>query len=72
MQLSLLKALYTDKLTKLYRLSEAENIFYIVLYYLERKSKTAVLLGQETMIGDTYVSLLSNLIEGKPVQYVLG
>ena len=72
MQLSLLKALYTDKLTKLYRLSEAENIFYIVLYYLERKSKTAVLLGQETMIGDTYVELLSNLIEGKPVQYVLG
>jgi release factor glutamine methyltransferase len=72
MQLSLLKALYTDKLTKLYRLSEAENIFYIVLYYLEKKSKTAVLLGQETMIGDTYVELLSNLIEGKPVQYVLG
>ncbi len=71
MQLGVLKALFTDKLTKLYRLSEAENIFYVVLYYLEKKSKTAVLLGQETMLGDTYVTLLKSLMDGKPVQYVL-
>jgi release factor glutamine methyltransferase len=30
-----------------------------------------VLLGQETIIGDTYMDLLSDLTEGKPIQYVL-
>jgi hypothetical protein len=50
MQLGLIKALYTDQLTKVYNYGEAENLFYITLQWLEKKSKTAVILGQETLL----------------------
>jgi release factor glutamine methyltransferase len=70
MQLGLIKALYTDQLTKLYSYSEAENLFYITLQWLEKKSKTAVLLGQETLLIDTYQVVLEELLLGKPIQYI--
>ncbi len=70
MQLGLIKALYTDQLIKLYSYSEAENLFYIALQWLEKKSKTAVLLGQETLLVDTYQVILEELLQGKPIQYL--
>jgi len=70
MQLGLIKALYMDQLTKLYNYSEAENLFYITLQWLEKKSKTAVLLGQETLLIDTYQAVLEELLSGKPIQYI--
>lgn len=71
MQLGLLKALYIDQLTKLYSYSEAENLFYITLQWLEKKSKTAVILGQETLLVDTYQLILKELLEGSPIQYLI-
>lgn len=71
MKLGLLKAYYTDSLTPLYSRSEAENIFYIVLEYLEKKSKIDVLLGTETLLTETYQDILSELKLGVPVQYLL-
>lgn len=70
MQLGLIKALYTDQLTKIYNYNEAENLFYIALQWLEKKSKTSVLLGQETLLVETYQAVLEQLIEGKPIQYL--
>lgn len=70
MQLGLIKALYTDQLIKIYNYSEAENLFYITLQWLEKKSKTAVLLGQETLLVDTYQLVLEELLLGKPIQYL--
>lgn len=70
MQLGLIKALYTDQLTRIYSYSEAENLFYITLQWLEKKSKTAVLLGQETLLVDTYKIVLEELLLGKPIQYL--
>lgn len=70
MQLGLIKALYTDKLATLYSYSEAENLFYIALQWLEKKSRTAVLLGQETLLVDTYQVILEDLLLGKPIQYL--
>lgn len=71
MQLGSIKALYTDSLDAQYSKREAENIFYEVLYTLEKKSRTAVLLGQETLLVDTYTEILNELRAGKPMQYVL-
>lgn len=70
MKLSLLKALYTDTLTKVYSLSEAQNIFYIVLQWLEKKSKTDVIVGNETLLSETYMDILAELQKGVPVQYL--
>ncbi|MDG2455017.1 MAG: peptide chain release factor N(5)-glutamine methyltransferase [Bacteroidia bacterium] len=70
MQLGLIKALYTDQLTKVYNYSEAENLFYITLQWLEKKSKTAVILGQDTLLVDTYQLVLEELLLGKPIQYL--
>ena len=70
MQLGLIKALYTDQLTKVYNYGEAENLFYITLQWLENKSKTAVILGQDTLLVDTYQLVLEELLSGKPIQYV--
>jgi len=70
MQLGLIKALYTDQLIKIYSHSEAENLFYITLHWLEKKSKTAVLLGQETLLIDTYQAVLEELLLGRPIQYL--
>ena len=70
MQLGLIKALYTDQLTKIYNYSESENLFYITLQWLEKKSKTAVLLGQETLLEETYQIVLEELLLGKPIQYL--
>ena len=70
MQLGLIKALYTDQLTKIYNYSEAENLFYITLQWLEKKSKTAVILGQETLLEETYQVVLEELLLGNPIQYL--
>ncbi|PCJ67307.1 MAG: protein-(glutamine-N5) methyltransferase, release factor-specific [Bacteroidetes bacterium] len=70
MKLSVLKALYTDVLIPLYSRSEAENIFYIVLQNLEKKSKTDVIVGAETLISETYRDILVELKKGVPVQYL--
>ncbi|MDB4161476.1 peptide chain release factor N(5)-glutamine methyltransferase [Bacteroidia bacterium] len=70
MQLGLIKALYTDQLTKVYNYGEAENLFYITLQWLEKKSKTAVILGQETLLVGAYQLVLEELLLGKPIQYV--
>ena len=70
MKLSLIKALYTDTLTKVYKRSEAENIFYILLEWLEKKSKTDVIVGSETLLRETYLDILGELQRGVPVQYL--
>ena len=70
MQLGLIKALYTDQLSKVYNYGEAENLFYITLQWLDKKSKTAVILGQETLLVETYQMVLEELLLGKPIQYV--
>ena len=70
MKLSLIKALYLDTLVPMYTRSEAENIFYIVLHSLERKSKTDVIVGSETLITETYQDILLELRAGVPVQYL--
>lgn len=70
MQLGLIKALYIDQLTQLYSYSEAENLFYITLQWLEKKSKTAVILGQETLLVETYKHVLDALLLGNPIQYL--
>lgn len=70
MKLGLLKALYIDELKKLYRYSEAESIFYIILEWVEKKNKTHVILGLETILINTYQDILSELKSGKPIQYI--
>lgn len=70
MKLSLLKALYTDSLKSLYCYSEAENIFYIIANWLEKRNKTDVLLGIETIQKELYLEALVNLQNGEPVQYI--
>ncbi len=70
MKLGLLKALYIDTLVPFYSRSEAENIFYIVLQHLDKKSKIDVLLGAETFLIESYQAILEELIQGKPVQYL--
>ena len=70
MKLGLLKALYIDTLVPFYARSEAENIFYIVLEHLDKKSKIDVLLGAETFIFESYESILEELQQGIPVQYL--
>jgi release factor glutamine methyltransferase len=54
----------------MYTRSEAENIFYIVLHSLERKSKTDIIVGSETLITETYQDILVELKTGVPVQYL--
>ena len=70
MKLGLLKAFYVDELKKLYRYSEAESIFYIILNWLEKKDKTHVFLGLETILEKSYQDILVELKSGKPVQYI--
>ena len=70
MKLGLLKALYIDELKKIYRYSEAESIFYIILEWVEKKNKTHVILGLETILINTYQDILSELKSGKPIQYI--
>jgi release factor glutamine methyltransferase len=70
MKLGLLKALYIDELKKTYRYSEAESIFYIILEWVEKKNKTHVILGIETILIKTYQDILLELKSGKPVQYI--
>ncbi len=69
-KLSTIKAIYLDVLTKLYTRSEAENYFYIVLQWLEKKSKTDVIVGNETLLQSTYLDLLSQLEKSVPIQYL--
>jgi release factor glutamine methyltransferase len=69
-KLSLIKAIYTDTLASLYSRSEAENMFYIVLENLEKKSKIDVLVGSETLLKETYMDILVELNKGVPVQYL--
>ena len=71
MKLSTLKALYVDTLTGLYNRSEAENIFYIVIEWMEKKSKTDVIVGYDTLLDHSYLNVLTELNAGKPVQYVM-
>ncbi|MCH1473708.1 MAG: peptide chain release factor N(5)-glutamine methyltransferase [Bacteroidia bacterium] len=70
MKLGLLKALYIDELKKLYRYSEAESIFYVILEWVEKKNKTHVILGLETILINTYQDILLELKSGRPVQYI--
>jgi release factor glutamine methyltransferase len=70
MKLGLIKALYIDELKKLYRYSEAESIFYYVLNWVEKKNKTDVILGLDTLLVNTYQDILVNLKSGTPVQYI--
>lgn len=70
MKHSLIKAVYLDTLSKVYNYAEAENIFYIVLQWLEKKSKTDVIVGSETLISETYLDILAELKDGVPVQYL--
>ena len=70
MKLGLLKALYIDELKKIYRYSEAESIFYIILEWVEKKNRTHVILGLETILINTYQDILSELKSGKPIQYI--
>ena len=70
MKLGLLKAFYVDELKKLYRYSEAESIFYSILNWLEKKDKTHVFLGIETILEKAYQDILVELKSGKPVQYI--
>ena len=63
MKLGLIKALYIDELKKLYRYSEAESIFYYVLNWVEKKNKTDVILGLDTLLVNTYQDILVNLKE---------
>ena len=70
MKLSLLKALYIDTLVPFYARSEGENIFYIVLEHLDKKSKIDILLGAETFNVESYQSILEALKQGTPVQYL--
>ena len=71
MKLGLLKALYIDELKKIYPYSEAESIFYIILEWVEKKNKTHVILGLETILIKTYQYILLELKSGKPVQYIV-
>ena len=70
MKLGLLKALYIDEFKKIYRYSEAESIFYIILEWVEKKNRTHVILGLETILINTYHDILSELKSGKPIQYI--
>ena len=70
MKLGLIKALYVDELKKMYNYAEAESIFYFVLNWVEKKNKTDVILGLETLLIDTYRDILINLKNGMPVQYI--
>lgn len=55
---------------EVYPRSEAENIFYTVLHWLEKKSKTDVIVGTETLLKETYIDILSELRNYTPVQYL--
>lgn len=70
MKLSLIKALYIDELKEIYSYGESENIFYIAIQWLERRNKTDVILGLETLLKETYIDVLVELKAGKPIQYI--
>ena len=59
MKLSLLKALYIDTLVPFYARSEGENIFYIVLEHLDKKSKIDILLED---YDEASIKALSSLL----------
>lgn len=72
MLISEYKIQFLEKMGNLYAPSEALSLFYLVLHEISGATKTDELLEKEINNSVAMDNVLSELISGKPVQYILG